>query len=155
MFFCLIFLGWGLSGCRSKESSVKKKHVLEGLDRRTKLRFKSYFAKGHVLYQRHCSNCHQSSGKGIKSWIPPLKNSDYLLRNPKRNICIIRYGQDSIIRVNGKKYDSPMPGFPQLSSLEIAEIITYVQNAWGNRGGFLSVKEVQMYLERDSCRVRF
>ncbi|WP_332367671.1 hypothetical protein [Spirosoma telluris] len=51
------------------------------------------------------------------------------------------------IVVNGKPYNRPMPAHPQLSDLEIAEVITYIYNEWGNEAKLTDVKSVKPILE--------
>ena len=139
-----------LSCVRQEGAKGYGSDLFSGMDRRTKLRTQNYFVKGHRLYLTHCARCHQRSGEGLRQWIPPLKNADYLLEDRKRVICVIKNGQDTAIWVNGRRYESYMPGFPQLSSLEIAELITYITHAWGHQQGLFSVREVRKY--EDSCR---
>lgn len=79
--------------------------------------------------------------------IPPLKGADYLLENLDRTACNIRYGLQGEIIVNGVDYNQPMPGNDKLTALEIAEIITYAANSWGNEAGLYSVKETEKALK--------
>lgn len=100
-----------------------------------------YAVQGERLYERHCANCHQQNGMGLGRLYPPLKNSEYLKKDPAELAGIIRNGIDGSIRVNGNEYDQPMAGNPTLTDLEIAEILTYINVSWGN-GTLIDVKSV-------------
>lgn len=105
------------------------------------------YTQGQIMYENFCENCHMKDGSGLKGLIPPLANSDYL-RNKSADIaCIIKYGQQGTIVVNGKEYDGIMPPNPQLSTVEITNIINYINNSWGNDLGETSVKSIERHLE--------
>ena len=72
--------------------------------------------------------------------------SDYLLEDLPRAACIIKHGQAKEIVVNGVSYNQMMPANP-ISNLEIAEVLTYITNAWGNDKGLTGVKEVDKWLK--------
>ncbi len=78
-----------------------------------------------------------------------IAGSDYLV-NKNSVICLIRYGQQGPIVVNGKRYNRPMPAQLQLSDLEIAELTTYIYNEWGLETTLTDVKAVKPILEQ--CR---
>jgi mono/diheme cytochrome c family protein len=106
-----------------------------------------YMVAGMQLYRQHCANCHQVDGTGLARLIPPLKGSDYLESlNPADLACQIRYGLEKEIEVNGIKFNEKMPGIPKLTPLEIAEIITYVKNTWGDQPGLYDVKSTERAL---------
>lgn len=111
------------------------------------VKFQQYYAQGEQLYLRHCSNCHQKSGKGLGLLYPPLDESDYMDQNFKTVICIIKYGQSGELIVNEKNYNQPMPGVPTLTDLEIAEIATYVFNTWTHERGTIELKQVTEILQ--------
>jgi hypothetical protein len=65
-------------------------------------------------------------------------------------VCLIRYGIEGELVVNGIRFNQPMKGIPALSDLEIAEITTYIYNTWNHQKGITEVREVTSIL--DSCR---
>ena len=89
-------------------------------------------------------------GTGLRGNIPPLAGSDYLRKNPAATACIIRYGLQEPVTVNGKVYDQPMAGIPQLNEFEIANIINYIHHSWGNDLGYVSLEKVRSAL--DTCK---
>ncbi|MCB9040325.1 MAG: cytochrome c [Lewinellaceae bacterium] len=103
--------------------------------------------QGEILYQNFCANCHMDDGSGLAGNIPPLAQSDYVAQNQGRLACIIRYGMEGEVVVNGKMYLNPMAGIPQLSEFEIANIINFINQAWGNDYGYLPLKAVREGLE--------
>jgi nitrite reductase (NO-forming) len=86
---------------------------------------------GKEIFGTTCFACHQSEGQGIPNAFPPLAKSDYLNADPKRAIKTILHGLSGEVTVNGKKYNNIMPG-QNLSDDEIANVMTYIYNSWGN-----------------------
>ena len=97
---------------------------------------------GQELFVGTCSVCHQATGAGLPGVFPPLAKSDLIASNPKRPIQILLHGLTGKVTVNGKEYDSVMPPMTQLNDDEIANIITFVLNSWGNPGGRVEAAEV-------------
>ena len=88
-------------------------------------------AAGKEVFSRTCITCHQVHGKGIPNAFPPLAGSDFLNADTKRAIGIVINGRSGEIVVNGNTFNGTMT--PQsLSSEEIANVLTYVYNSWGN-----------------------
>jgi nitrite reductase (NO-forming) len=100
-------------------------------------------AAGRALFQGTCSTCHQADGKGLSNVFPPLAQSDLLKADPTRAIGIALNGLSGPITVNGQAFDSVMPPMSQLNDDELADILTYVLNTWGNPGGEISAQQVQ------------
>ncbi|RCR69542.1 c-type cytochrome [Larkinella punicea] len=115
------------------------------------LKQEKYFVEGYQLYTEHCANCHQTDGKGLEALYPPINGSDYL-KNKEKVICLIRYGQNEPIVVNGRRFNRPMPANPQLTDIDVAEITTYIYNKWGGETVITDVKETSRVL--DTCRVQ-
>ena len=86
---------------------------------------------GKQIYTQTCFACHQAEGQGIPNAFPPLAKSDYLNANIKRAIGIVLKGKTGEITVNGKNYNSVMTS-QTISNDEIADVLTYVYNSWGN-----------------------
>ncbi|MGV3507656.1 MAG: copper-containing nitrite reductase [Sphingobacteriaceae bacterium] len=97
---------------------------------------------GQILYDVNCAACHQKNGEGLSGAFPPIANSDYLMARKDKGIGIPLHGLSGKIKVNGKEYDGVMPQI-QLSDDEIASIMTYVRNSWGNKGDLVTAAEVQ------------
>ena len=98
---------------------------------------------GEALFAGTCSVCHQANGAGLPSVFPPLAKSDYLAADPKHAIDVVLRGLTGKLKVNGSNYDSVMPPMNQLNDDEVANILTYVLNSWGNPGGRISTEDVK------------
>ena len=87
-------------------------------------------------------------GSGLVEVIPPLAGSDYLIKYPEKLPCMIRYGISGKMEVNGKTYNTEMPGAPQLTEFEITNVINYVNTAWGNNYPIAKHLEIRAALEK-------
>ena len=90
------------------------------------------FARGKLLYQKHCQNCHKEDGQGYEQLYPPLNQVDYMQENPEKVACILRYGMNGPVTIKGQEYNLYMPGNQQLSDHRLAQLMTYIYNDWGN-----------------------
>jgi nitrite reductase (NO-forming) len=97
---------------------------------------------GRVLYNGTCSVCHQQNGEGLAGVFPPLASSDYLMEDTNRAIEIVLNGLTGPVTVNGSPFDSVMPPMSQLNDDEIANILTFTMNTWGNSGDAISKDDV-------------
>lgn len=95
--------------------------------------FAKSIANGKKVYTNNCMNCHMEDGKGLEGAFPPLAKSDYLKRPPKDLITVILKGQSGEIKVNGAVYNGMMPAQDYLTDQEIADVLNYINNSWGNK----------------------
>ena len=112
-----------------------------------------YFVTGKNLYAQHCQNCHSEEGKGLGDLIPPLTDITYLTKNRNNIACFIKYGMSDSIVINGKVYNEKMPAEPNLTNMEIAQLITYVTNSFGNEQGLYDVENATSDL-KDCTRIK-
>lgn len=101
---------------------------------------------GEQVFKQNCTACHQQNGEGIPNVFPPLAKSDYLNADPKRAAAAITHGLSGEVVVNGEKYASVMPKL-QLDDEQVANVVTFVLNNWGNKGGELTPAEVKKVRE--------
>ena len=97
---------------------------------------------GGTLYKTYCMGCHQAEGQGMPGTFPPLAKSDFLMADKPRSIEIALNGHSGPIKVNDQDYNGVMPPMGHAKDDEIAAILTYVRNSWGNEGDPVSVAEV-------------
>lgn len=90
-------------------------------------------ANGKNVYANNCMNCHMEDGKGLEGAFPPIAKSDFLKRPPKDLINVILKGQSGELKVNGVVYNGVMPAQDYLSDEEIADVLNYINNSWGNK----------------------
>lgn len=103
---------------------------------------KESVARGRLVYNDFCISCHMTSGKGITNTFPPLANSDYLKNNQEASILGIKYGLKGELVVNGVTYNGVMASMG-LEDDEIADVMNYINNSWGNNyGDLVTEKEV-------------
>ncbi|MEP0368547.1 MAG: cytochrome c [Cyclobacteriaceae bacterium] len=137
-----LIIGFAISSCGTHSGQKQNAESNDQDD----MRLKQYMVKGRELYTLYCANCHQEDGTGLASLFPPLADSDYLLSDLERAACVIKKGLFDEITVNGKTYNQMMPANEQMAPLEVAEVLTYITNSWGNKKGLSNVKEVELWL---------
>lgn len=87
--------------------------------------------EGTLIYQDFCLQCHGSEGKGESGVFPPLAQSDYLMENITQSIQGVKYGMRGVMVVNGVVYEGMMAA-QGLDDEEIADVMNYILNSWGN-----------------------
>ena len=99
--------------------------------------------RGDELYISHCSACHQTNGEGLPGVFPPLKGSGVVNKDDAaKHIDIVLFGIQGG-RAGGVVYTAAMPPFAgTLSDADIADIIDYERNSWGNHGKPVTAAQV-------------
>jgi nitrite reductase (NO-forming) len=100
--------------------------------------------RGKSIFMQTCFVCHQMEGQGIPGQIPPLAKSDYLMEDKERSIRIVLQGLTGEVEVDGKKYNGVMTPLNNLSDSEIANVLTFVRNSFGNSGEPVTPDEVRL-----------
>jgi mono/diheme cytochrome c family protein len=106
------------------------------------------YQQGKNLYTKYCENCHMADGSGLGTNIPPLAQADFLENEQDIIACIIRYGITDTLLVNGNSYENPMAGIENHTEFQIANIINYINHAWGNDYGFVTVEDLRSQLKK-------
>lgn len=102
--------------------------------------------RGKQVYLTNCMSCHMEDGSGMQGTFPPLANSDYLMEDTHRAIKIIKEGVDGQMVVNGETYYGFMPA-QDLDEKQLADVMNYIRNSWGNKGELVTVEEVKSALK--------
>jgi mono/diheme cytochrome c family protein len=97
---------------------------------------------GRHLFASICAACHQPNGLGRPNTFPPLAGSDFLNADKNRAIQIVIFGRQGEVVVNGMKFNNNMPSFP-LNDENIANVLTFVYNSFGNSGLEVTTDEVK------------
>ncbi|WP_374948180.1 c-type cytochrome [Mucilaginibacter sp.] len=106
------------------------------------LEFQRYYNGGKILYEQKCQNCHSAKGEGLSNLIPPLTDGAYLQKNKSKLACIVKYGiNETIITVNGKSYEGNMSA-ADLAPVDVAKVLTYVTNSFGNKMGIIRSDQI-------------
>jgi nitrite reductase (NO-forming) len=97
---------------------------------------------GESVFTNNCMACHQPDGKGVPDAFPPLAQSDFLNADKIRAIKTVTGGRTGKLDVNGKSFDGVMPAW-ELPEEDVANVLTYVYNTWGNSGQEVTPAEVK------------
>ncbi len=134
----------GLSVSEKKEEDIKSS--LTGSER-------ELFVLGKEVYAREgfCSTCHQADGGGLSaSGFPPLRGTPWVTGSPERLIKIVLKGLLGPINVAGRDYPGQVPMTPfegMLDDSEVAAVLTYVRNSFGNQASPISPELVKQIRE--------
>jgi len=110
---------------------------------------KKLFVKGEEIYNREgfCVTCHQSDGKGLSaSQFPPLAKSPWVTGSEERLIKLTLNGLLGPLELMGKTYPGQVPMTPyggMLNDEEVASVLTFVRNAYGNNASPISPEKVK------------
>ena len=104
--------------------------------------------RGQEVYMTNCMSCHMINGQGVTGVYPPLAGEDSLLSDINFNINIILKGQKGEVTVNGQLYNTDMPSQEYLTDKQIADVLNYVRNTWGNEAEMVMPDQVKV--QRDS-----
>jgi mono/diheme cytochrome c family protein len=111
------------------------------------IEFKQYYASGAAVYQQHCQNCHGGKGEGLAALIPPLTDTASIKKIKEQLPCILQNGLKGQINVSGRSFNGQMPA-ASLTPIEIAQVITYVGNSFGNKAGLTTNDNVTTNLAK-------
>jgi nitrite reductase (NO-forming) len=98
--------------------------------------------RGKRVFMQTCFACHQPDGRGLPGVFPPLAGSDFLKADRERPVRIVTKGLSGPVTVNGRAFNSVMPA-QVLTDQQIADVLTYVTNSWGNTGDAYGVNDVR------------
>lgn len=114
------------------------------------VKYTRYFADGAQLYKSHCQNCHSATGQGLAQLIPPLTDTPFLRKHRAILPCIVQYGIADSITIHQQGYHFKMPANPKLAAIDLAKLLTFVTNSFGNQQGLYDVSEIENHLK--NCR---
>ncbi|MBL9160519.1 MAG: ThuA domain-containing protein [Verrucomicrobiales bacterium] len=109
---------------------------------------KKQYLAGQEIYFREglCVTCHQPNGKGLDPAFPSIEKSPWVTEDADRLIKITLFGLMGPLEVNGKKYDGLVPMTPfggMLKDEEIANVLTFVRNSFGNQADPITAEQVK------------
>ena len=107
------------------------------------------FDRGAKVYRNQCAQCHQADGNGVLGVYPPLVASSWVTGHPQVVSRILINGLNGPIVVKGSNYNGNMPAFGSsglaLSDKDIAGVITYIRQEWGNSASDVTVATIAEY----------
>jgi mono/diheme cytochrome c family protein len=100
-----------------------------------------------------CQTCHQADGKGVAGAFPPLAGSEWVTGNPGIPIRIVLHGLQGEITVAGTKYNAMMmPWKDAMSDADVAAVLTYERNSWGNKASPITAEQVAAIRKETASR---
>ena len=116
------------------------------------------YLAGQQIYLRegYCVTCHQADGKGLDPAFPPLTKNPWVTEDSERLIKLTLYGLMGPLEVNGKKYDGQVPMTPfggMLNDVEVAAVLTFVRNSFGNEAAPIKAEEVEKVRAKNPGRM--
>lgn len=104
--------------------------------------------RGQAIYARTCIACHQPTGMGLPPVFPPLAGSEWVAKGTSVAVRNILHGMQGPVTVKGMNYNSMMPPVIGLKDAEIADVVTYVANSFGNAAGVATEADVKAIREK-------
>jgi len=143
----------------SPESHIVKFKIPKRLSKEDKQAYR----RGSQIYQReaHCATCHQTHGKGLGGTYPTLVGSPWVLGDEERLTKTVLHGLWGKMTVGGKTFD-PARGTPPMTAFrsllkddEVADVLTFIRNTWGNKAAPVSVETVKKVRAETSKQTTF
>ena len=103
---------------------------------------KASIAAGELVYTQFCVSCHLPDGGGVENLNPPLIKTAFINGDRARLITTILNGM-SQVEINGERYNNVMPAFNYLTDKQVADVLTYVRNSFGNKKPAITVADVK------------
>ncbi len=99
--------------------------------------------EGEAVFKKYCISCHQADGGGVPHMAPPLIQTKYVLGDKSDLIKIVLNGLKGV-EIEGETYNNPMPPLGSvLKDKEIANVLSYVRNSFGNKVSPVKVEDVK------------
>lgn len=99
-------------------------------------------ARGKQVYLTQCLACHQADALGVQGMNPPLVKTKFVLGDKTTLVKIVLNGMSGV-DVGGEDYHGVMAPHPDLSDQEIADVLTYIRNSFGNKAAAITPVEVK------------
>lgn len=101
-------------------------------------------SQGKVVYQKYCLSCHQADGSGVPNMNPTLIQTKWILGPKAILIHQVLKGSKGKVEIEGETFHNTMPALGQtLSDRQVADVLTYVRNSFGNKASRVTPAEVK------------
>jgi len=104
---------------------------------------KSSITRGQVVYTKFCLTCHQVDGSGVPNLNPPLIQTKWTLGSKTVLIEQVLKGSNGKVEIDGDTFHNTMPPLATLTDQQIADVLTYVRNNFGNKASTVTPAEVK------------
>ncbi|SHK47246.1 c-type cytochrome [Rhodothermus profundi] len=102
----------------------------------------SFMQLGRRVYQNYCATCHQPNGQGVPGIYPPLTPNEWVQGDKGRLIRLVLHGAQGEMRVGEEVYNNVMTAHDFLTDEQIAAVLTYIRQHFGNQAAAVSPEEV-------------
>ena len=99
--------------------------------------------RGKIVYETYCLTCHQDDGAGVPKLNPSLIQTSYTTGDKKKLIKWVLQGTTDKIAIDGKFYSNNMAPQNYLKDEEIADVLTFIRNSFGNKTSAVTAAEVK------------
>jgi len=104
---------------------------------------KTSITRGRAVYGKYCLTCHQADGSGVPDLNPPLVKNKWTMGSKTVLIEQIIKGSSGKVEIDGETFRNTMPPLPTLTDQQIADVLTYVRNNFGNKASTVTSSEVK------------
>lgn len=109
--------------------------------RQTKLQ--ASIDRGKVVYTQQCLSCHMMDGGGVQSMNPPLIKTKWVQGDKPDLITIVLKGMNTGVEIDGMQYHNVMASHADLTDQQVADVLTYVRNSFGNKAKAVTETDVK------------
>ena len=99
-------------------------------------------AFGQRVYQQQCITCHQAGGRGVSGIYPTLHQTKWTEGDRGRLIRLVLHGMEGPVEIKGETYDQRMQPLSYLTDEQVAAVLTYVRQNFGNDASAVAPQEV-------------
>lgn len=132
VYFLILILALGSAFMSSSATNTVQPAIKASMDR------------GKTIYLQRCMACHQVDGSGVPRLNPPLDGASTVKGNDKLKLVrIIIKGMTDRVEIDGEYYDNNMSANPDLTDTQIADVLNYIRNSWGNKASLVTAAEVK------------
>ena len=100
--------------------------------------------RGKQVYLEQCLACHQADAGGVQNMNPPLVKTKWILGDKTTLVQVVLKGMTGEVDINGDTYHNVMAPHSDLTDQQIADVLTYVRNNFGNKASAVTAAEVKM-----------
>lgn len=135
---CCLFVPF-VTMAQSKKVAAKTKMKVE-----TKTKdIQTSINDGKAVYLKYCLACHMADGSGVMNMNPPLIKTKWVIGNKDFLVHQILKGSHGTVEIDGDTFHNTMPAQPFLTDEQIADVLTYVRNSFGNKASRVTPSEVK------------
>lgn len=103
----------------------------------------STMENGKKVYNTYCLGCHMEDAMGVPRLNPPLVKSELLLNDKAKPIRIVVKGSEELRSNPDREYKNTMAALSTLSDKEIADVLTFTRNSFGNKAAAITEADVR------------